>query len=76
MPLIGYNSGRYDLPLIKKYLVKDLCEKDKIIATKKGNKYICWVNNDFLFSDMINYVGPGTSLDLFLKSERIVFKSV
>ena len=40
-------------------------------AAKKGNKYIYWVNNDFLFLDMINYVAPGTNLDSFLKSQKV-----
>ena len=71
VPVVGYNSRRYDLPLIKKYLIKDICEKEKIIVAKRGNKYIYWVTNDFFFLDLINYVGPGRSLDSFLKSEKI-----
>ena len=29
VPVTGYVSGRYDLPLIKKYLIKELYEKGK-----------------------------------------------
>ena len=71
VPVIGYKSGRYDLLLIKKYLIKCICEKEKIIAAKKDNKYIYWVNNSFLILVMINYVGLGTSLDSFLKIEKV-----
>lgn len=63
VPVLGYNSGRYDLNMIKRYFVKALSTTtEKINVAAKGRKIIFINTPHFCFLDVMNYVGPGTSL--------------
>ena len=71
--IIGFNSQKYDLPLIKSYLVSSLRRFDtlpeKII--KKNNAYMCISTKRLKFLDLLNYVAAGTKLDDLYKSYNI-----
>ena len=42
MPVIGFNSGKYDINMVKPYLVKALMENDLIkFVVKKSNSFMC-----------------------------------
>ena len=42
MPVIGFNSAKYDVNMVKPYLVKALMEKDLIkFVVKKSNAFMC-----------------------------------
>jgi len=69
VPVLGFNLGKYDLNVIEKYFVDNLTEltpKPKVGA--KGNKKIFILTPGFRFLDIINYVGPGTSYDKWIKA--------
>ena len=69
VPVLGFNSGSFDLNVIEKYFVDNLTEvspKPKVGA--KGNKKIFILTPEFRFLDIINYVGPGTSYDKWIKA--------
>ena len=70
VPVLGFNSGRYDLNLIKEHFVSSLAEikNNKINLAKNGNKIMFLRTKRFRFLDVVNYVGPGTSYD---KSVRL-----
>ena len=69
VPIVGFNSGSYDLNLIKKYFVERLAEKNKKIkVAKKGNKTMFMHTDGFRFLDIINYLGPATSYDKWVKA--------
>jgi len=69
VPVLGFNSGKYDLNLIKKHFVEKLAETDKRVAVaKKGGKTMFMHTQDFRFLDIINYVGPGTSYEKWVKA--------
>ena len=45
MPVVGFNSGKYDMNLIKEHFVKRVSfdkEKD-VFAAKKDNGYKSWL---------------------------------
>lgn len=66
----GFNSGKYDLPLIKSHLVKYLLENDIDITftAKKGSSYLCIATECVRFLDVTNFVAPGFSLSDYLKA--------
>lgn len=69
MPVCGFNSGKYDINLIKSNLAKQLNLHDskvKKFVVKKNNNYVCLSNDNLRFLDLSNYLPPGTSYDSFL----------
>ena len=71
LPVIGFNSGKYDLNLVKKKLMKHLQmyenHQNKFVV-KRNNNYICVSNGQLKFLDITNYLAPGCSYDKFLKA--------
>ena len=62
VPVVGFNSGTYDLNLIKKYFAEHLAETTgKVRVAKNGKKIMFLLTWGFRFLDIINYLGPGTS---------------
>ena len=62
VPVVGFNSGRYDLNLIKNHLAERLASTTKRVRVAKNwNKTMFMLNWGFRFLDIINYLGPGTS---------------
>ena len=73
LPVLGFNSGKYDLNLTKRYICRHLHmeEKENTYTIKKNNAYFCVANNDFVFLDITNFLSPGTSYSSFLKAFEI-----
>eukprot|EP00794_Sanderia_malayensis_P021235 gene21235-biopygen16273 len=80
LPVMGFNSSGYDLPLIKKYL-HDVCLHDFDISNdnfhfiKKNSKYVSMTISDeqrsggLSFLDVMSYLAAGAySLDTFIKA--------
>ena len=64
VPVVGFNSGTYDLNLIKKHFVERLSNTThKVRVAKNGNKIMFLLTDEFRFLDIINYLGPGTSYE-------------
>ena len=69
VPLISFNSGKYDLNMVKEYFVKEIsynkddeCNED-VFAAKKENDYMFLTTSTIKFLDVKNYIGPGLSYD-------------
>ena len=81
VPVIGFNSGKYDLNLIKKYFVEEIARPEvvqEIFVARKANNYMFLTTDEFKFIDIINFLGPGMSYDKWCKSlgcklEKLVF---
>lgn len=73
IPVLGYNSSKYDLNLIKSKLAEylQLAHTKKNFVVKKCNQYMCISNGQFKFLDITNFVAPGFSYDKFIKSYEI-----
>ena len=74
VPVIGFNSGKYDLNMVKEYFVKrisynkkDKCNDD-VFAAKKENDCMFLTTSNFKFLDVKNYIDPGLSYDAWCKS--------
>ena len=69
VPVVGFNSGSYDLNLIKNHFASTLAEvSKKVKVAKKGNKTMFLLTWGARFLDIINYLGPGTSYDKWVKA--------
>lgn len=74
LPVIGFNSGKYDLNLIKGKIAYHLQlhkSVNKNFIVKKNNNYVCLSNDTLKFLDMSNYLPPGTSYDSFLATFQV-----
>jgi len=69
VPVVGFNSGSYDLNLIKNHFAGLLADTtSKVRVAKKGNKIMFLLTWGFRFLDIINYLGPGTSYEKWVKA--------
>ena len=72
MPVFGFNSGRYDLNLIKSYLIAYLIrdKEQETSVIKKANDFIPFNFGDVQFLDIMKFLGGATTLNSFLKAYK------
>ena len=69
LPVIGFNSGSYDMNVIKPHLISYLQEIDSIHSPIKRNNHWMSISTDQLqFLDICNYLAPGYSYDKYIKA--------
>ncbi len=70
LPGVGFNSDKYDLPILRESLFKQLglVEQNGGFVLKKGSSYVQLSTDEFVFLDLKNVVCPGDSYDSFLLS--------
>ena len=65
--MIGFNLGRYDLQLIRKYFITHLGEENVSSGEKQGR--IIFTNTpQFQFLDVTNYLSPGITYHKWVKA--------
>ena len=67
VPVFGFNSGRYDINMIKEYFAKDLAEISNVNVAKKENSYMFLSLPIFKFLDIKSYLAPGLSYDAWCR---------
>ena len=73
VPVIGLNSSKYDINMVKEYFMKEISyNKDDecnegVFAVEKENDYIFLTTSKFKFLDVKNYIGPGLIYDAWCK---------
>ena len=67
VPVIGFNSGRYDLNLIRKYFITHLGEENVSSGEKQGQTMFM-KTPQFVFLDVTNYLAPGITYDKWVKT--------
>ena len=72
LPVFGFNSAKYDINLIKSYLLPILVNERDIEPTviKKANQFVSFKFGDIQLLDIINFLGAATSHDSFLKAYK------
>ena len=72
LPVFGFNSAKYDINLIKSYLLPILINERNMepIVIKKANQFVSFKFGDVQFLDIMNFLGGATSLDSFLKAYK------
>ena len=70
LPVLGFNSAKYDLNLVKRYICRHLYmhEDEHAYTIKKNNAYFCIANEHFRFLDITNFLAAGSSYSSFLKA--------
>ena len=68
VPVLGFNSGRYDINMIKEYFVKNLAEISDVKVAKKENSYMFLSTPNFKFLDIKNYLAPCLSYDAWCRA--------
>ena len=66
LPVVGFNSRRFDLCLIKEPFLT-LFHPNIEFTVKKNNNYACIESSNLKFPDMVNYIAPGFSYQNFVK---------
>ena len=72
LPVFGFNSAKYDINLIKSYLLPNLVNERDIEPTviKKANQFVSFKFGDIQLLDIMNFLGGATSLASFLKAYK------
>ena len=71
IPMIGFNSGKYDINMVKPHLVKVLMKIDAIkFVVKKSNSFMCLQTERLNFVDIRNYLAPGFDYATYLKAYK------
>ena len=73
LPVLGFNSGRYDLNAIKKFFVpllirNNTAERASCFVIKRQNNFMCLSTDKLKFVGICNYLAPGVSYDKYLKA--------
>ena len=68
VPVFGFNSGRYDINMIKEYFVRDIASLSDVNVAKKENSYMFLSTPNFKFLDIKNYLAPGLSYDAWCRA--------
>ena len=67
VPVVGFNSGKYDLQLFRKYFITHLGQENIASGEKQGR--IMYMNtSQFKFLDITNYLAPGITYDKLVKT--------
>ena len=66
-PVIGFNSGRYDLNLIRKYFLSHLGQ-EKVDSGEKQGQIMNMKTPQFVFLDVINHLARGITYDKWVKT--------
>ena len=61
VPVLGFNSGKYDINMIKEYFVWSLSDISDVTVAKKDNSYMFLTTPKLKFLDVRNYLVPGLS---------------
>ena len=71
VPVLGFNSAKYDLNLVKSKLCSHLdLTRPECFTVKKSSAYVTISTPSLKFLDISHYITPGYSYAQFLKSYK------
>lgn len=69
LPIIGFNSQKYDINCMRAPLIRFLLKHDKIqFAIKRNNVMKCIKTQNLKFLDILNFIAPGFTYESFIKA--------
>lgn len=70
IPVVGFNSSKYDINAIKNELFNALIKNDQApdFTVKKTSTYMCISTQNLKFLDICAYLAPGYSYDKYIKA--------
>ena len=67
VPVLGFNNAKYDINIIRDYLIPILVELDNVkFVIKKGTYYNCIMTENLRILDICSYLAPGFDYNSFL----------
>ena len=68
VPVLGFNSGHYDLKLIRQNFIPLLAQDPGTFAAEKNGRIMFINTPKFKFLDVLNYLGPGITYEKWVKT--------
>ena len=75
LPVIGFNSGKYDINVIKRFFIPSLLttsededEDESCFVIKRLDTFMWLSTTKLRIVDVVNYLAPGFSYDIYLKA--------
>ena len=68
VPVLGFNSGHYDLKLIRQHFIPLLAQDPGTFAAEKNGRIMFINTPKFKFLDVLNYLGPGIMYEKWVKT--------
>ena len=68
VPVLGFNSGHYDLKLIRQYFIPLMAQDKEAFAAEKNGRIMFISTPRFKFLDVLNYLAPGITYDKWVKT--------
>ena len=68
VPVVGFNSGHYDLKLIRQYFIPLMAQDSEVFAAEKNGRIMFINTPKFKFLDVLNYLAPGITYDKWVKT--------
>ena len=68
VPVLGFNSGHYDLKLIRHHFIPLLAQDPGTFAAEKNGRIMFINTPKFKFLDVLNYLGPGITYEKWVKT--------
>ena len=68
VPVLGFNSGHYDLKLIRQYFIPLMARGKDVFAAEKNGRIMFINTPKFKFLDVVNYLAPGITYDKWVKT--------
>ena len=68
VPVLGFNSGHYDLKLIRQHFIPLLAQDAGTFAAEKNGRIMFINTPKFKFLDVLNYLGPGITYEKWVKT--------
>ena len=68
VPVLGFNSGHYDLKLIRQHFIPLLAQDPGTFAAEKNGRIMFISTPKFKFLDVLNYLGPGITYEKWVKT--------
>ena len=68
VPVSGFNSGHYDLKLIRQHFIPLLAQDPGTFAAEKNGRIMFINTPKFKFLDVLNYLGPGITYEKWVKT--------
>ena len=68
VPVLGFNSGHYDLKLIRQHFIPLLAQDPGTFAVEKNGRIMFINTPKFKFLDVLNYLGPGITYEKWVKT--------
>ena len=68
VPVLGFNSGHYDLKLIRQHFIPLLAQDPGTFAAEKNGRIMFINTPKFKFLDVLSYLGPGITYEKWVKT--------